>query len=75
MRPSESIRDAARGRTEGESQLEQPVAKCLREGHPGCVTQLGEPVDEDHGAIPLVVLERVEPLDDLVMQFDLSQCL
>jgi len=68
----EPVGDPASGRAEREPQLEQSVAEAPRQRHPGCRPERDQPVDHHDHPVPFVVVERVHPPDDLVMQLDLS---
>jgi len=68
----ESVGDASCGRAERVPSLEQPVAERSGERHACHRSEIGEPVDDDHGSVPFGCVEAGHPLDDLVVQLDPS---
>lgn len=67
---SKAVRDAARRRTKREPEFEQTATQTSRERHPCGRAEHADPLDHHEHPIPLVVIERIQPTDDLVMQLD-----
>jgi hypothetical protein len=64
----EPVGDPASRRAEGEPQFEQTVAEASRQRHSQRRPERRQPVDDHHHPIPLGIVERVHPLDDLIVQ-------